>query len=168
MTPHLPDEIRQKAHGLRHVRTLVEHHAFGPLPHGGVGGFRAAGQSFLDEIVQDLGGPDHRNSGGLAQPKHFFLNLGQSQVAQFDREIAAGDHDRGRARSGRLNYQLRQVADRIDRFDFKDERHRGAPWPDRLDRAVEVENVLGSLDERKADDVRMHRDGGERREVIGG
>ena len=74
------------------VRSLVQHDAFGTLPHRGVADLGARRQPALGELLENLRRPDHRQVRGLTQPQNLFLQFGQPFVAHLDREVAARDH----------------------------------------------------------------------------
>ena len=118
---HALQDIREHADGGDRVGAFVEHYAFRPLSHGGVGDFRAGGNAFLGEAFEDLGRPDDGYVGCLADPEHFFLNFGKALIAAFDSQIAAGNHDPDRTGMHGRQDQLRKIIKSFARFNFQDQ-----------------------------------------------
>ncbi len=55
----------------------------------------------------------------LRRPEYFLLDLGQSLVATFHGQIAAGDHDAGRLANHGREQQFRQILEAAARFDLQ-------------------------------------------------
>ncbi len=66
------------------MRALVQHYAFGAVPHRGVRDLGAGRHPFLGKRLQNLCRPDHGDVGGLADPEDLLLNFRQSLEAALD------------------------------------------------------------------------------------
>src|SRR5271157_1935651 len=87
MTFHPPEDVVESPQCLDDVRPLVEHHAFSTYPCGCICDLRPGGHAFLGQRLEDLGRPDDGNVCGFTHPQDFFLNLRQSLIATFHRQI---------------------------------------------------------------------------------
>lgn len=96
--PHALKDVGQSPYGFNDKRPFVKHHAFGPHGGGGVGDFGTRGNAALGHRFEHLCRPDDWQVRGFAHPQDFLLDLGETFVAAFDRQVSAGDHHSGRAR----------------------------------------------------------------------
>ena len=55
---HALEDVGQDGDGFDDVRAFIEHDTFSPFAHGGVRDFRPCRQDSLDQVFQDLRGPD--------------------------------------------------------------------------------------------------------------
>ena len=77
---------------------------------------RARVGSLSDEVVEDVCRPDHRHLCRLAEPEDLLLHLGETDEADLDGEIAAGDHHGQGLCPGALHDDLGQLAGSRSRF----------------------------------------------------
>ncbi len=159
---------RRKADALGEIRPLVEHHAFGALRHRRVGHFGAARHAVAHEIVEHLRRPNHRRVRRLAEPQDFLLHFAEPGEAEFDREVAARDHYRGRIVRRRLQDEGRKIAHRERRLDLQHEPRRLALGRARHQMILQELDVVDPLHERIADQIGMLGDEVEIAEVLGG
>jgi hypothetical protein len=132
MRLHPVEDAVEGAYGFDHVRTFVEHNAFGSFAHRGIGHLGPCGQSGLGEALQYLGGPDGRKMGGLAQPENLFLHLGEPLEADLHRQVAARDHyTDGRSSEGREE-KAGKLLEGVSRFDLDEDAHAGSAHPSEL------------------------------------
>jgi hypothetical protein len=136
------------------VRALVQHHRLGAHGHRGIGHLAPRRQALLDQLLEHLRRPDHRDVRRLAQPHQLFLHLGQALEADLDREIAARDHHRHGLPAGGGDDDRRQCGDRARGLDLGHERHvPPVGRPDRRHCRLQAFDVGGVLHEAEADEV---------------
>lgn len=115
---HPQQDIRQGCDGFYDVRPFIEHDAFGPFAHGGVGNFSSRRKAFFDQIFKDLSRPNDRHVGRFTDPHNFFLQFCQAPIADFNGQIPAGNHDAQRLFGRGLDDDFRQVVYGFLVFDF--------------------------------------------------
>src|SRR5262249_53541699 len=93
MSFHSLQDVIQSLHGTQNMRAFVEHDGLRPMPHRGIGDFRAGRNSLLCKVFENLRCPNDRTMRRLANPQNFFLNLCHSLKSTLDGEVAASDHD---------------------------------------------------------------------------
>jgi hypothetical protein len=75
---HPPQNVVKHLDRMDNMWALIEHHALGSVPHGGVRDFGASRHSFLGERLEHLSGPDDRHVGGFADPQDLLLHFGKA------------------------------------------------------------------------------------------
>ena len=163
---HALENVGEHADGRDRVWAFVEHDALGALPHGGVGDFRAGRNAFFGETFENLGRPDDRNVGGLADPENLFLNFRETLIAALDGQIAAGNHDSEGTRAHGRENQLGQILEAFARFDLQNQSEMLAV---QLFQTIEkLADVGFGAHEGIANEIRVLDDEFQRLQVLGG
>jgi hypothetical protein len=115
------EEPVEEASGGIDVGAFVEHDAVGARGGGGIGDFRAGREPLAGEGFEDLGGPNDGDVGGLGEAEDGFLVEGEVFPADFDGEVAAGDHDSEGRMAKAFEQDGNERARGGTRFDFGDD-----------------------------------------------
>ena len=143
----------QGAHRCCDVGPFVEHHGFGPSPHGGIGDFRPSRHAVPRHFIEHLGGPDAGNVGRRADPEDFLLDLRQFLPAAFDRQVSPGNHHaQGPGIAHRCEQQPGKVEKCSSCFDLQ---HHGKFLP-----SMTLEFLLQDFDIRRTGDEGITHDVG--------
>ena len=123
MAFHTLDNIRQAGNGFYDVWPFIEHDAFGPFAHGGIGDFSPGRNACLDKVFQNLCSPDDGNMGSFTNPEYFFLQLCQTMISRFNGQIAPGNHDAKGIPGSGLDDDFWKIVYTVSGFYFCDDSH---------------------------------------------
>ena len=118
---HPSEDVIQEDDGLIDVRSLVQHHALGSLPHSRIGDLSPRRAAGAGEFVQDFGGPDDREVCGFRKPEDFLLHFRQALVAGFHGEVSSGDHDADERGAHGVEQEFGESSEGGGGLDFQDE-----------------------------------------------